>query len=97
MKPPKPIEHPNAPAGYPVSTVDNRREPRYPAHGTVEIRWDDPVIMVVQGFLVDISHSGFRMRHSCQALEAGTIVNFVHDEAQGRARVVWTRLTASRF
>jgi hypothetical protein len=62
----------------------------------VEIRWDDPVAMVVQGFLVDISHSGFRMRHSCQALEAGTIVNFVHDEAQGKARVVWTRLTAPR-
>ncbi|MEQ1885826.1 MAG: PilZ domain-containing protein [Bryobacteraceae bacterium] len=71
---------------------ENRREPRYPAQGGVEFSWKDPVTMTVRGTLVDISQSGFRVRHTYLALEAGTVVEFTHTEQSGKARVVWTRL-----
>lgn len=84
----------NAPAPS-VRHEDQRREPRYPAHGAVEIRWSDPIPVIVRGSLVDTSHSGFRMSHNYAALEAGTIVDFTHDDNQGKARVVWTRLSST--
>ncbi|MEQ1947040.1 MAG: PilZ domain-containing protein [Bryobacteraceae bacterium] len=71
---------------------ENRREPRHPAHGSVEFSWSDPVLTKVRGTLVDISNSGFRARHTHLALEAGTIVDFTHPEQSGKARVVWSRL-----
>jgi hypothetical protein len=44
---------------------------------------------------VDVSASGFRMIHECPALTAGQFVEFSHFEAEGRARVVWTRILAN--
>ena len=73
---------------------EKRREPRRPAHGSVEVKWSDPVPSAIRGSLVDLSPSGFRMAHACAALEAGLVVEFSHDEAHGRARVVWTRVLA---
>jgi hypothetical protein len=83
-----------APEGSTRSAPEKRREPRRPAHGLVEVRWSDPVPATIRGSMVDLSASGFRMAHTCTALEAGLIVEFTHDEAQGRARVVWTRVLA---
>jgi len=80
--------------GVTGTAAEKRREPRRPAHGWVEVKWSDPVPAAIRGSLVDVSASGFRMAHACAALEAGLIVEFTYDEAQGRARVVWTRVLA---
>jgi len=78
--------------GNAATASEQRREPRRAARGSVEVKWSDPVPAVINGSLVDVSPSGFRMSHTCVALEAGLIVEFAYDEASGKARVVWTRV-----
>jgi hypothetical protein len=80
--------------GQAATAPEKRREPRRPGRGSVEVKWTEPVATTVRGSLVDVSNSGFRMAHSCATLETGTIVEFAHEESQGRARVVWTRVIA---
>jgi PilZ domain len=75
---------------------ESRREPRRPADGEVRVRLENPHRHEVQGRLVDVSLSGFRMAHAYAALEAGQIVEFSHIEAAGRARVVWNRIADAR-
>jgi len=96
MKPRNGREDARAPGGEGrVQTApEKRREPRRPAHGSVAVKWGYPVSAAIHGSLVDVSASGFRMAHTCAALEAGSVVEFSHDEAQGQARVVWTRVIA---
>jgi hypothetical protein len=77
-----------------VSTSDKRREARYPGRGGVLVRSENPGVPLIQGKLLDVSASGFRMVHDCAALTAGQFVEFSHVEAKGRARVVWTRILA---
>jgi hypothetical protein len=73
---------------------DLRREPRRPARGLVVVRFGQPE-REVQGRLVDISASGFRIAHDCRTLETGQTVEFSHPEAHGKARVVWNRIAIS--
>ena len=73
--------------------ADQRHEVRRPGKGNVVVRWSNPRAQLVEGKLVDVSDSGFRMAHGCSALTAGQYVEFSHCEAKGRARVVWTRIT----
>jgi hypothetical protein len=77
-----------------LSTIENRREARYPGGGSVLVRAENPGLPMIQGKLLDVSASGFRMVHDCAALTAGQFVEFAHTEAKGRARVVWTRILA---
>ena len=75
----------------PLAT-EQRRETRRPGHGNVLVRPESPGSRDIQGRLVDVSGSGFRMAHDYSALTAGQYVTFAHVEARGRARVVWTRI-----
>ena len=75
-----------------VSIAEQRREKRHPGSGNVLVRPEAPGSRDIQGKLVDVSDSGFRMAHQCAGLTAGQYVEFAHVEARGRARVVWTRI-----
>lgn len=44
------------------------------------------------GELLDISRSGFRAAHTCRELHSGQVVRFEHQNAAGKARVVWNRI-----
>ena len=72
--------------------ADQRREERHAGEGNVVVRFVTPRRFEIEGKLVDVSHSGFRMAHDCSWLTAGQYVEFSHLEARGRARVVWTRI-----
>jgi len=72
--------------------AEQRRETRRQGHGNVLVRPESPGSRDIQGRLVDVSGSGFRMAHNCSALTAGQYVTFAHVEARGRARVVWSRI-----
>jgi hypothetical protein len=80
----------------PTLRRDSRKEPRRVADGEVRVRFENPQLREIQGRLVDLSASGFRMAHEYAALEAGQIVEFSHIEAAGRARVVWNRIADAR-
>jgi hypothetical protein len=80
----------------PILHRENRREPRRSADGAVRVWFGRPRPLEIQGRLVDVSSSGFRMAHAYVALEAGQVVEFSHHEAAGRARVVWTRVAGVR-
>ena len=75
-----------------TAVAEQRRETRRLGHGNVLVRSESSGSRDVQGRLVDVSASGFRMAHNCAALTAGQYVAFAHVEARGRARVVWTRI-----
>lgn len=75
---------------------DKRKEPRRAADGAVRVWFNGPRPLEIQGRLVDLSASGFRMAHAYAALEAGQRVEFSHIEASGRARVVWNRISGAR-
>jgi hypothetical protein len=74
------------------SVAEQRRETRRQGRGNVLVRSESPGSRDIQGRLVDVSASGFRMAHDCAGLTAGQYVAFAHVEAKGRARVVWTRI-----
>ncbi len=75
---------------------EKRSEPRHPADGEVRVWFGEPRAREIQGRLMDVSASGFRMAHDYAALEAGQVVEFSHLEAAGRARVMWTRIADRR-
>ncbi len=71
---------------------DQRREPRRRANGRVQVKFTDPRPQEIAGKLMDVSPSGFRMKHECASLHSGQIVEFSHQEATGKAQVVWNRI-----
>jgi hypothetical protein len=75
---------------------EKRRESRRRADGVVRIEFSNPRPVTIQGRLVDVSSSGFRMTHECTSLAAGQVVEFSHSETSGRARVMWNRIQDSR-
>jgi hypothetical protein len=75
---------------------EQRRETRRKADGLVHVRVSDPQLMEIEGRLIDLSASGFRMAHGCMSLAAGQVVEFTHLEAVGNARVMWNRVVAGR-
>jgi hypothetical protein len=77
-----------------VTTHEKRREERRAATGRVHVKFTDPEPFEIDGNLMDISTSGFRMSHDCQSLRSGQVVEFSHTEATGRARVMWNRILA---
>jgi len=78
------------------SPREKRREERREATGVVHVRFSDPRDVEIEGKLMDVSASGFRMSHGWTSLEAGQLVEFSHLEAAGRARVMWNRILAER-
>ena len=69
-----------------ISVAEQRRETRREGRGNVLVHPETPGSRDIQGRLVDVSTSGFRMAHHCSALTAGQYVTFAHVEARGRAR-----------
>jgi hypothetical protein len=77
-----------------VTTQEKRRETRYAASGKVRVKFTNPEPLEIDGKLMDVSNSGFRMAHDCASLTSGQVVEFAHVEATGRARVMWNRILA---
>ena len=73
-----------------------RREPRRPASGSIRVAFRNPQEVKIEGTLIDLSASGFRMAHSFARMEPGQIVDFAHSAATGKARVVWNRVADAR-
>ena len=60
------------------------------------MRFADPQPLEIQGELMDVSASGFRMAHANQSLHSGQVVQFSHSLAVGAARVMWNRIVDQR-
>lgn len=71
---------------------EKRRESRRPASGVAQVEFSNPMPVKIQGRLMDVSPSGFRMAHGYTSLAAGQVVEFSHSEASGSARVMWNRI-----
>jgi hypothetical protein len=76
----------------PSKSPEKRREQRRRASGAVLVRVPGPRGKIIEGRLLDMSVSGFRMAHECASLETGQVVEFSHHESAGRARVMWNRI-----
>ena len=77
----------------PAQALEQRKEPRRSAKGKVTVQTERAEL---QGQLVDVSESGFRMAHDNTSLEPGQVLQFAHREAAGRARVIWNRIMEGR-
>lgn len=77
----------------PSDPREQRREPRRAAKGNVRV---SGVRGDVEGQLVDVSESGFRMAHAESSFEPGQELGFQHAEAEGKARVIWNRINKGR-
>ena len=75
-----------------VQIREKRRESRRQADGTVRVEFLNPRLEQIQGHLMDISPSGFRMAHEYTSLATGQVVEFAHSQTKGRARVMWNRI-----
>jgi hypothetical protein len=82
----------SGPAFSGQSKPEHRREARRTASGPIVVRFGQEQAFEIQGHLLDVSPSGFRMLHQCTTLETGQMVEFSHPEASGTARVVWNRI-----
>lgn len=76
-----------------VRWEDRRAEVRHKAAGSVALRLEDDYPVSFEGRLLDISTSGFRVRHFNAQLRSGQVCDFLLPGTQGRARVVWNRTT----
>ncbi len=75
---------------------EKRRESRRAAEGVAQVEFSNPQLVKIQGRLMDVSSSGFRMAHSYTSLAAGQVVDFSHSVASGSARVMWNRILDQR-
>jgi hypothetical protein len=75
-----------------IQIREKRRESRRQVDGLVRVEFSNPRPVNIEGRLMDISASGFRIAHSCKSLATGQVVLFSHSEATGRARVMWNRI-----
>lgn len=76
--------------------TERRKEPREAAQGSVELVVEAPLQRTIAGALVDISHSGFRVRHDDLTLSTGDRVRYSHSGGAGKALVIWTRVFEGR-
>lgn len=71
---------------------EKRRESRRQADGAAHVEFANPRPVKIEGRLIDVSASGFRMAHGYTSLATGQVVAFSHSEASGSARVMWNRI-----
>jgi len=73
---------------------ERRRNPRREVQGVIFLKFlkSDLRSAPIRAFLIDMSASGFRASHASKELCSDQEVTFFHDEGEGRARVVWTRI-----
>jgi hypothetical protein len=72
--------------------LEKRREQRSKASGSVFVSFRDSRDHKIEGQLIDVSQSGFRMAHAETSLPTGQIVEFSHSRTSGQARVMWNRI-----
>jgi hypothetical protein len=75
---------------------EKRRESRRATDGVAQVEFSNPRPVKIEGRLMDVSPSGFRMAHSYTSLATGQVVDFSHSVASGSARVMWNRILAQR-
>jgi hypothetical protein len=76
--------------------MERRKEQRLPESGPIEIRFEDPTAVTVEGTLVETSSRGFRVAHNSKALTPGLEVTFSRADLAGSARVIWTHVLEGR-
>ena len=80
-----------APAGS-AQIEDRRQAPRFSVEGQVKLRVESSPLLAVEGWAVDQSSTGFRIRHDCRLLRPGQRVYFEAPFGNGFAIVVWSRI-----
>ena len=83
----------NAVRSAPVNWEDRRSEARLKANGTVTLRLNEEYQVPFDARLMDISASGFRVRHANTELRSGQECDFTLPGTRGKAKVVWNRTT----
>ena len=76
-----------------TSLADRRVEERFSVEASVELRFEDPISRTIEGSLMDYSKNGFRANHQFFSLHAGQLIEFRHLFGEGRARVMWNRIS----
>jgi hypothetical protein len=79
-----------------MPAADRRRERRHNTDAELKFCFDDPSRQEIIGRVLDYSESGFRAMHTYPALHTGQIVDFQHVTADGKARVMWNRISGDR-
>ncbi|MCX6620897.1 MAG: PilZ domain-containing protein [Acidobacteria bacterium] len=74
------------------NTIERRTEDRTGVQGPVILVLSEQGRKEIGARLLDSSRGGFRASHGHPELSAGLVVDFTHQSASGRARVVWTRV-----
>ncbi len=77
-----------------LARLEKRHEQRRKASGSVCVRFRDSRAREIEGRLIDVSQSGFRMAHGETSLPTGQVVEFSHSQSSGQARVMWNRIAA---
>ncbi len=72
---------------------DRRNAVRHKANGSVTFRMSEGSTTNFEGRLLDISSTGFRVRHAHSQLRSGQECDFTLPGSSGKARVVWNRIT----
>lgn len=83
----------NAVRSAPVNWEDRRSEARLKANGTVTLRLNEEYQVPFDARLMDISASGFRVRHANTELRSGQECDFTLPGTRGKAKVVWNQTT----
>jgi hypothetical protein len=74
---------------------ERRRAPRQPVQGDLHLHQAGVIAAPLVGHLVDLSDTGFRIRHSRLTLTSGDVVDFELDGQSRAAQAVWTRIVGS--
>jgi PilZ domain-containing protein len=74
---------------------ERRRAARQAAQGEIRLRQSGAIAPAFVGHLVDVSPTGFRIRHSRLTLVSGDRVEYDLGGQSGAARAVWTRILGS--
>jgi hypothetical protein len=76
----------------PLQPIERRREERRPVSGGVHLRQAGTILGPFLGHLIDVSPTGFRIRHGRLTLASGQLVDFQYAGQSGQARAMWTRI-----
>jgi len=76
-------------------SVGQRKESRLASVEPVTIVVAGPILYEIPGTVIDVSSSGFRVRHESRELLTGDRVHFRYGTKSGSAIVVWTRVAGA--
>lgn len=79
-----------------VSAAERRVKPRLPAAGQVQLRQTQMPDVPFLGRLMDVSETGFRVRHGRFTLGSGELVSFEFPDRRGLACAVWNRIVGKQ-